>query len=81
VGSLAYLHALLVVSLAWSMRRYETTASNVKELLMQLDRMRAEPELRRALSKRGLRYAMERHSPEVVAHQYITQVASVASMR
>jgi hypothetical protein len=61
--------------------RYDATASDIQQLLMQLDRMRTEPALRASLSTTGLAYAMEHHSPERVASEYLGQLASVGSLR
>jgi len=61
--------------------RYDASASDIKQLLMQLDRMRTEPGLRASLSKTGLAYTTEHHSPERVAYEYLSQLASVGSLR
>jgi len=60
--------------------RYESTASSIEELLILLDQMHTEPAMRQALSTRGRVYA-ENHSPEMVARTYLTQLASVESLR
>lgn len=56
-------------------RIIDATASNIQQLVMQLDRMRMEPGLRASLSKTGLLYTMEHHSPERVAYEYLSQLA------
>jgi glycosyltransferase involved in cell wall biosynthesis len=60
--------------------RYESTARSIEELLILLDRMHTGTALRQALSERGRVYA-ENYSPEMVAHAYLMQLASVQSLR